>query len=154
MIVFASNIFGILSISQVKILHGHINYPNVEEWVWLKLLENGKLYGLSTCPPPTSNIFFRLCIVLLDVYHIVVGSWETGIKWAELLDRRSKWVALFLWTCIINVVIWWSSIVIYCTIVSFWQYIRLVFACTPFATMWWAINGLFWMANYKQRRME
>ena len=70
-------------------------------------------------PCRVARVGWRIGQAVLDIYHIVVGSWNQGIQWAELLDRRSKWAALFIWTCIINVAIWWSSIVIYCTIVSF-----------------------------------
>ena len=116
-------------------------------WVWE--WANAWFERCQWMPCRVARVGWRIGQAVLDIYHIVVGSWSQGIQWAELLDRRSKWAALFIWTCILNVAIWWSSIVIYCTIVSFWRYVRLVFACTPFATLWWAFSGLLWMINYK-----
>ena len=84
-------------------------------WGWL----NAWFERFQWLPCHVVRVGWRIGQAVIDVYNIVVGSWETGVKWADILDRRSKWAAVFIWTCIINVAIWWASIVIYCTVVSF-----------------------------------
>ena len=88
------------------------------------------------------------------MYHIVVGSWEIGVQWVALVDRRSRWVALFVWACILHISFWLAYIFVVGSVVSFGRWIQIVFSCTPFANLWWIVRGLVWVARYKQRRRD
>ena len=42
------------------------------------------------------RVVMRVAQAIVDVYHIVADSWKIGMKWSALLERRAKWVAMFI----------------------------------------------------------
>ena len=59
-------------------------------------------------------------------------------------------MAIFIWAYIIHVTIWMTSITIYTFIVYSGRTIRCIIACTPFASVWWGLGGIWWLMNYRK----
>ena len=94
-------------------------------------------------PCKALRVFLRVAQVVVDVYYIVAETWETGIQWSALLERRSRWVAIFIWACIIHVGGWMALIALYTMVVSFSRSIQIIFSYTPFASVWWILQGVY-----------
>ena len=46
--------------------------------------------------------------------------------------------------------VWIASITIYTFTVYSGRTIRCILACTPFASIWWGLGGIWWLMNYKR----
>ena len=54
-------------------------------------------------PCRIARILWKVGQSVWEVYNIVVNTWQYGIEWARLVDTHYKWVALFLWACLIHI---------------------------------------------------
>ena len=111
----------------------------------------------SWVPCRILRVVMRVAQAVIDVYQIAASSWRTGMKWSALLEGRARWVAVFIWLCIVHVTVWMTAITIYSSVYYFGRTIVFILSCTPFASIWWMLQGMYWLINYKmicQRRVE
>ena len=47
-----------------------------------------------------------------------------------------------------------TSITIYTFIVYSGRTIKCIIACTPFASVWWGLGGIWWLINYRKIQQE
>ena len=70
-------------------------------WLYIR----GWLEKCSWMPCRVVRVGLRIAQAIVDVYYIVLEAWNTRVGWSALLESRSRWVAIFVWTCIIHMTI-------------------------------------------------
>ena len=73
------------------------------EGMWLYI--RGWLEKCTWMPCKVVRVGLRIVQAIVDVYYIVLEAWSTGAGWSSLLESKSRWVAMFVWACIIHVTI-------------------------------------------------